>query len=366
MCRAGLEATTESRIALAGRPASLGRSHFGYDFAVSIAYTSPPPFGVPSAVPLPAVPRKVIIDVDPGIDDAVALTMALFDPRFDVVAVTAVGGNVEPEQATINLQSVVGFLDPPRLPRLGIAVDDGVRPARPYSMHGPDGLGGIDLPRVQLHGGHPSDKVIWESLRAHPREITIVALGPLTNISRVLTRDPTAAELIGGLVIGGGTVHACGNATATADFNFFCDPAAARHVIREPVAKTLVPLETSAQVALGFELLESLPGSFSRAGKILRQMLTHSFRAHRQILGSEGICLHDVVALVAATNPELFERVTVAADVETTGELTAGMLVVDRRQTRQWRPNVDLLVGCDAAAVQDCILRGFAAAADAT
>jgi inosine-uridine nucleoside N-ribohydrolase len=76
--------------------------------------------------------------------------------------------------------------------------------------------------------------------------------------------------------------------------------------------------------------------------------------------------LHDAVALVAVTNPELFERVTVAADVEVAGELTAGMLVVDRRQIRQGRPNLDLLVSCDAAAVQDCILRGIVAAADAT
>ena len=114
------------------------------------------------------------------------------------------------------------------------------------------------------------------------------------------------------------------------------------------------------------DLLEQLPREFSRAGKLLRQMLPHAFRAHRQILGSEGIWLHDVVALVAATNPELFERVTVAADVETAGEITSGMLVVDRRQNRSARPNLDLLVGCDATAVTDCILRGFAAAADAT
>jgi len=151
-----------------------------------------------------------------------------------------------------------------------------------------------------------------------------------------------------------------------ADLNFYCDPQAARHVIREPVAKTVVPLETSSQVLLGFDLLEQLPREFSRAGKLLRQMLPHAFRAHRQILGSEGIWLHDVVALVAATNPELFERVTVAADVETAGEITSGMLVVDRRQNRLARPNLDLLVGCDATAVTDCILRGFAAAADAT
>lgn len=315
---------------------------------------------------LPTTPRKVIIDVDPGVDDAVALTMALFDPRLEVVAVTAVGGNVAPEQATANVQALVAYLDPPRLPRLGLAADDVPLPARPYSVHGTDGLGGVDLPRVPLHGGHAAEKVIWECLKAHPREITLLALGPLTNVSRVLKRDPSVAELIGDLVICGGTLHAAGNASATADFNFYCDPAAARHVIREPLTKTIVPLETTGQVLLGFDALDHLPDEASRAGRLARGMLAHAFRAQRQILGSEGIHLHDVVALVAVTNPELFERASVAVDVEVAGELTAGMLVVDRRQIRRDRPNADVLSGCDAAAVQDCILRGIGVAAAAT
>jgi inosine-uridine nucleoside N-ribohydrolase len=163
-------------------------------------------------------------------------------------------------------------------------------------MHGTDGLGGAEVPRVPLHGGHLSEKVIWECLKAHPREITIIALGPLTNVSRVLARDPSIVELIGELVVCGGTVHGAGSATPVADFNFYCDPAAARHVLREPLTKTLVPLETTSQVVLGFNLLDELPDDFSRAGMILRRMLGHAFRAHRQILGSEGICLHDVVA----------------------------------------------------------------------
>ena len=95
-------------------------------------------------------------------------------------------------------------------------------------------------------------------------------------------------------------------------------------------------------------------------------MLPHTFRAHRQLLGSEGVWLHDVVALVAATNPELFERAAIVADVETVGDLTAGMLVIDRRQVRQQRPNADLFVNCDVPAVKDCILRSLATAAAAT
>jgi purine nucleosidase len=312
------------------------------------------------------VPRKVILDVDPGIDDAVALAMALFDPRLEVLAVTAAGGNVMPEQASANLQALVAYLDPPRLPRVGLAPTDTALPEKPFNMHGADGLGGADLPPIQLHGGHVSEKVMWETLRAHPREVTIVALGPLTNLSRLLRRDPSIAEIIDRLIISGGTAHGGGNVTPVADLNFYCDPQAARHVVREPLTKTLVPLETTGQVVLGFDFLEHLPDECSRAGLLLRRMLPHAFRAHRQLLGSEGVWLHDVVSLVAVTNPELFERAPVVADVETVGDLTAGMLVVDRRQIRQQRPNADLLVSCDPPAVRDCILRSLAAAAAAT
>ncbi len=335
--------------------------------AVGLGAVRPPDTSPWNDAPLPPVAtRKLIIDCDPGIDDAVALAIALFDPRLELLAVTAAAGNVPAERATANLQALVSFLDPPRLPRVGAASPDTILPPRPASVHGPDGLGGLELPRVPLHGGHPSEKVIWETIKAHPREVTILALGPLTNLSRVLKRDPGIGELIGAVVACGGTVHAAGNATAAADFNFFCDPAAARHVVGEPLTKTLVPLETTGQVVYGFDLLERLPPEYTRAGKLLRPMLAHAFRAQRQLLGNEGIRLHDLAALVAVTNPELFERESVVADVETAGELTAGMLVVDRRSHRRRRPNTDLLVGCDAEAVRDCVLRGLAAAGEAT
>lgn len=310
--------------------------------------------------------RKVILDLDPGIDDAVALAMALFDPRLDVVAVTATGGSVTPQQATGNTQALVTLLDPPRIPRLGAAPVDVDPVPAPWNLHGGDGLGGIELPRVQLHGEHASEKVIAETLRAHPREVTIVALGPLTNLARALRRDPALAEIVGGVVICGGTAHGRGTVTPVADFNFHADPAAARHVLAEPFTKTVVPVDTASQAALDFGLLDDLPDIFSRAGRLFRQILPHAFRAQRQFLGRESISLPEVVTLVAATNPELFERTAVTADVETSGELTAGMLVVDRRQVRRGLPNVELLASCDAPAVADCILRGMATAAAAT
>ena len=310
--------------------------------------------------------KKVIIDVDPGIDDALALAIALFDPGLDVLAVTATGGNVSPEQATTNIQALVAYLDPPRTPRIGIATENANMPERALSMHGPDGLGGLNLPAVPLHGTHAAEKVIWETIKAHPREVTLLSLGPPTNLSRLLRRDPSVVELLGDTILCGGTLHAHGGASPVADFNFYCDPFAARHVVCEPFRKSLVPLETTSQVAFGLEMLEQLPDAFTRAGKVFHRMLSHAFRAHRQLLGSEGIHLHDVVALVAVTNPELFHQETVAADIETAGELTAGMLVIDRRHARRWKPNLDVFTHCDSAAVKDCILRGLSTAADAT
>ena len=102
------------------------------------------------------MPRKLILDVDPGIDDAIAVLMALFDPRLEVLAVTATGGNMPAERASNNLQALVTYLDPPRLPRIGIAPGDGMLPERPFSMHGPDGLGGIA--QLDLRQWHRPDR----------------------------------------------------------------------------------------------------------------------------------------------------------------------------------------------------------------
>ena len=154
------------------------------------------------------------------------------------------------------------------------------------------------------------------SLIFHLQFFSIVSYKLLNvTISRLLRRDPRIVELLGDTILCGGTLHAHGGASPVADFNFYCDPFAARHVVCEPFQKSLVPLETTSQVAFGLEMLEQLPDAFTSAGKVFHRMLSHAFRAHRQLLGSEGIHLHDVVALVAVTNPELFHQETVAAVV---------------------------------------------------
>ena len=309
--------------------------------------------------------RKVILDVDPGIDDAVAIAMALFDPRLDVVAITATGGNISPDQATKNVQAIVEQLDPPRWPRIGAAAKDQLLTTDSRHIFGADGLGNADFPCAELHNIHPSEKVIYDEVRAAPEEITIVALGPLTNLARAIQRDPSLPAQIGGLVMMGGTVTGPGNVTPAAEFNMYCDPAAARLVFRSPTTKTLIPLDVTSRLVFSYDFLQQLPAENTRAGKFLHKILPHAYRTHRQVLGLEGIHLHDAVALTAVTNPELFETTDMAGDVETSGELTLGATVFDRRNLREWRANMDVACEMDSAAVQDNILRCLADAGKA-
>ncbi len=304
--------------------------------------------------------RKVILDVDPGIDDAVALCMALLDPDLDVQAVTAVGGNVAPNQATRNVQAILEVLDPPRWPRIGAASepDDGL-PVDGRYLYGVDGLGGVELEVAERQHILPSEKVICDLVRSAPHQVTIIALGPLTNVARAFARDPELPGLVGQLVIMGGTVSSPGNITPAAEFNIFCDPQSAQTVFRSPSTKALVPLDVTNQLEMSFDLLNRLPSEESNVGGFLRRILPPAYRIHRQRLGIEGIHLHDTVALMSVICPQLFTMKPMAADVETQGELTAGMTVFDRRRVPAWRHNLEVAVAMEKDAVIESIIRGL-------
>lgn len=311
--------------------------------------------------------RKVIIDCDPGIDDAVALTLALFDPRLEVVAVTATAGIVAAELTSRNVQAVIERLDPRRFPRVGTASPpDDVSYADGRSMHGEDGLGNVGFAVSQLHHQHPSEKVICDAVRAAPNEVSIICLGPLTNIARAFQRDPDLPRLVNRLVMMGGSVNAVGNVTPVAEFNIHFDAVSAQLVFRAPVTKTLVPLDVTCEVRLTLDFIEHLPPDTTRAGALLRQIVPFLFRSFHQTMGQESFYLHDVVALLAAVEPELFESRELAGEVETRGEYTHGMTVFDRRPNRQWRSNMEVLTSVQANAAIDAIIRGLRRAGDET
>jgi purine nucleosidase len=303
--------------------------------------------------------RKILLDVDPGIDDAMALALAVGDARLDVIAATATGGNVSPLQATRNLQAVIEQIDPSRWPRIGAALEDQMLLADAREIHGANGLGGADFRVAELHHQHRSDKILSDCIRSAPGEITLLMLGPLTNLAAVLKREPDIAGMIGHLVIRGGAVAAPGNATAVAEFNVYCDPEAAQTVFRSPITKTLIPLDVTQQVLFTYDLLDKLPSAQTRTGALLRKILPGVFRSYHQRLGLEGVYLDDVVGLVAALHPELFSTEPLSGDVETEGALTTGFTVFDRRRIPNDQPNMDVATDVDVAAVVDCVLRGL-------
>lgn len=311
--------------------------------------------------------KKVILDVDPGIDDAMAMAMALFDPGLEVVAVTAVGGNVPPQQATRNVQAIIEQLDPPRLPRVGAAsAPDHGLPVDSRHLYGVDGLGDVGLQVAELRTQHPSEKIICDEVRAAPEAVTIVALGPLTNIARAFQRDPQLPYMVGRIVMMGGTVAGPGNITPAAEFNVYCDPESARTVFRSPSTKTLIPLDVTNRVVLTFDFLNQLPDETTRVGRLLRRIIPPAFRAFRQESGIEGIHAHDSVALLAVTHPELFVTQEMAGDVETKGDLTLGATVFDRRRIPAWRYNMEVAVDLDVARLTEQIVRNLHRAGKAT
>jgi inosine-uridine nucleoside N-ribohydrolase len=306
------------------------------------------------------MPRKVILDVDPGVDDAMALCMALANPDLEVIAVTAVGGNCPPDVATRNVQAIIEQLDPPRWPRIGAASPPDHRlPVEGRYLHGNDALDAANLQVAELRTRHPSEKVISDAVRSAPNSVTIIALGPLTNVARVFQRDPELMSMVGEIVISGGTISGPGNITPAAEFNIYCDPQAAREVFRSPSTKTLVPLDLTNRIILSYDLFNRLPDESTKEGKLLRRILPPAFRAYRQSFGLEGIHVHDSITLCAAVHPELFTFRGMAADVETMGELTSGATVFDRRRVPAWRHNMEVAVEMHENEVAAAIIRGL-------
>ncbi len=307
-----------------------------------------------------AMARKVIIDCDPGIDDAVALCLALFDPRLDVLAITATAGVVGADQATTNVRAIVSRLDPPRYPRFGAASPCENAPvADDNELHGPDGLGGCHFAVTDRQHNHPSEKVIAELLRLHPGQITVICCGPLTNLSRVFTRDPGTVSLVDKVVICGGTYLSAGNRTPAAEANLHYDPPAAREIFMSATTKSLVPLDVTEKVAFGIDLLEALPSKQTRAGDLLHRIVPYSFRAAHEYLGHEMITLADPIAILAVLEPDLFSWREMAGDVETQGLLTRGATVFDRRSRQQWQYNMEVAIDVDADEARERIIRGL-------
>lgn len=301
--------------------------------------------------------HKVVVIADPGIDGAFAVALALNDANLEVLGLAATAGNVTAEQATKNVHIVVEQLDPRRWPRLGAALPieyevDGSR------LHGPTGLGTVTFPCAQKHHTLASDKLLFDLIRQYPHEVTVICMGPLTVLARAIDRDGELPTLVRRLVCLGGTMSEPGNSGPVSEFHFYCDPLAARQVLRAGAPLTLIPLDVMRKVLFSPSDLLQLPAGPSRTCRFLRQIVPYGIVATSNLYGIEGFHLKDVLGVIAVAVAGAVTTKPMVVDVETRGELTRGMSVVDLRPWhRGGPPNVDFAIGVDGSAVRAYIER---------
>ena len=290
--------------------------------------------------------RRVIIDTDPGIDDALALILAFRSPELKVEAITTVSGNVPLEDATRNALQILEVLDLPEPPLIACgAARPLVRepfPAR--HVHGEDGLGDIagltnpdGSPRYPQPTLSPVDASAVESilslLSESPGEISIVALGPLTNIALALEANPIAFAQVQEVILMGGAVDGIGNVTETAEFNFYADPDAASQVIRSRTPIAVVGLDVTTRTLLTPVALETRTRDRpDRVAQFITDISSKYFEVSLQRRGLSGCPLHDPLAVGVAIDRSFVTLEAFQANVETEGRLTTGMLVADRRK----------------------------------
>ncbi|MFO0798080.1 MAG: nucleoside hydrolase [Gemmataceae bacterium] len=307
------------------------------------------------------MPRKIVLVADPGIDTAFAVALALADPSLEVVGLLPTAGNVSAEQATANVHTLIDVLDPPRWPKLAAALP-AMFDADGLALHGPGGLGGVNFPTATRHALHPADKVLVELAHEHPREVTLVCLGPLTTLAAALDRDPTLPAVLSETVVVGGSWKVPGNAGPGSEFHFALDPDAARRVLHAELNPLLLPLDATRKLVFSPSDLLDLPNPDSRTCQFLRQIVPYGIRASSALYGIEGYHLKDVLGVAAVALPGVVTADPRHADVEVRGELTRGMLVVDVRPKPAGPPTARVATDVSVGEVRQYIERTLKAA----
>jgi purine nucleosidase len=280
--------------------------------------------------------RKFLIDTDTASDDAVAILMALRVPDVNVLAVTVVSGNMHVRDGSRNARYTVELCGAQTPVHVGCDRPLLREVVHAYWYHGSDGMGGMNYPESNLREQtkHAVDAII-DLVRAHPNQITLVTLGPLTNVATALVRAPEIAKQIQRCVIMGGAANVVGNVTPSAEYNIWCDPEAARIVFRSGMNLEMVGWEVGrADAALTEQDIAEIYALNTPLAKFAMDCNVHAVELARKWQGDPGMTLHDPTAMAIALEPTISTKSGhYRVDVELRGELTRGMTVVDERHT---------------------------------
>ena len=297
--------------------------------------------------------RKIIIDTDPGHDDALAMMLLVRSGLFDIKAVTTVAGNTDIQKTTNNARFLLDLLEEDA-PIFSGAKKPIKRELIKANVHGKSGLDGVNVIKKEKLNGLAVDKII-EIVRANPGEVSLMVIGPETNIALALKKDPKITSLIKEIVIMGGAIEVPGNKNRVAEFNIFVDPEAAKIVFDAKVKKVLVPLDRCNEIPLFLGDFDKLKGS--KLHKSVMAMMRHFIKGIAKFEGVEGALVYDALAAYYLINPKAYVLKKMDVRIETEGGLTRGMSVADRRTWGEKEPNVDVVVRIDRDKFVDDFIR---------
>ncbi len=277
-------------------------------------------------------PRKIIIDTDPGQDDAVAILLAFASPELEVLGLTAVAGNVPLALTETNARKICELAGRPQTPVFAGAARPLLRPlVTAEHVHGRTGLDGPDLPEptMKLQSQNAVDFIVETLLREAPGSVTLCALGPLTNIALAMIREPAIVPRIREIVLMGGGYFEQGNITPSAEFNIYVDPHAADVVFRAGAPIVMMPLDVTHKVLTTKARVDAFRAMNTPVGAATVQLLDFFERFDEEKYGTDGGPLHDPCVIAYLLQPELFSGRHCNVTVETASELTLGATVVD-------------------------------------
>jgi purine nucleosidase len=310
------------------------------------------------------MPRRIIIDTDPGIDDAVAILLALATPEeLEVLGIVAVAGNLPLVQTERNARRVCELAGRAAVPVYAGCERPILRPLETAEhIHRETARDRLLLPEptIALQAQHGVDFFVETLRAAEAGTITVCALGPLTNIAMALVKAPEITGRIGELVVMGGACFKLGNVTPTAEFNIHVDPHAAAAVFESGITITMLPLDVTHQLLTTGPRRDALRALGNRCGQAVAALLASFERNRRAKFGTRATALHDPSVIAYLLSPTLFQGREVNVAVETQSSLTMGMTVVDWWGVTGRKPNVRMMNTVDADGFFDLLTEKLA------